>query len=260
MRTRNWNKYVAMGLMVTGVVSCGSGAPPARPTAGGAIIDADAGKVHRNRIRGSKIVSINGVRNAGDEVEIASGLTSVTVYYKWPQGGAQQVNLKFQARKDRRYFVKYSAFPPNVDKLSGTTALETTAEGFGAASFGMMESSMRNPNPAAQVVGSALGLVALTPGVILGTVDFWSRVAADVADKRKPAQWVDMMVISEKEAEGVVRFVRVYPSGKVEWKPWDAASNAPGNAQSGQVVGRRPVGIAGNQENGTFRRQESFAE
>jgi hypothetical protein len=254
MKTKNWTMNVAFGLLVTGVVSCGSGVPPARPSAGGAILEADAGKEHRNRIRGSKVIAVNGVRRGREEVHLAAGLTEAKVYYKWPQGGGQEVSLKFRAEKDRRYFVKYAAFPPNVDKLRGTTALSTTAEGFGGLSRDVMAAGV--PNPMTAVLGTAV----MAPGIVLGTVEFWSRVGADVADKRKPAQWVDMMVISEKEAEGVVRFVRVYPSGKVEWKPWDAASNAPGHAQRGRVVRPGPGSEVNDQVGATFHRRESVAE
>lgn len=248
----------AMGLSLLGVVSCGSGTPPVRPTAGGAILNADAGKHHRNRMKDSRIISVNGVSGAGKEAQVAAGLTTATVRYNWPQGGAQEVNLKFRARSDRRYFVKYAAFPPNVEKLSGTTALSTTADGFGQASFGVMERSMMSYNPVERVAGAALGAAILSPAVVLGSVDYFSRIGQDIADKRKAAQWVDMMVISEKEAEGVVRFVRVYPSGKVLWQPWDACSNAPGHAQLGRALNPPMLaeGKAGDAGNGSvFRRQ-----
>lgn len=242
------------GLALLALASCGTSGT-VRPTAGGSMIDSTSARDLQTRVKGSRVISVNGAGSAGTSAHVAAGLAEVKVRYQWPQGGAQEVDLRFRARPDRKYFVKYAAFPPSVDKLSGTTALSTSAQGIGDAGFGIME---RHAHP----VGALVGTVVLAPAIVLGTADYFGRVGADIADKHRPAQWVDMMVISEQQAEGVVRFVRVYPSGQVVWQPWDACSNAPGNAQHGRLLNQRPSTTPAprDEPSGTVFRRHALAE
>ena len=128
---QGWGRSVCVGgmaVLALGLASCAGS--KTRPMAGAAMIDAVSKKDDQTRVRKSRIISVKGAKPHGREAHIAAGLTEVKVRYNWPQGGEQEVDLRFRAHPDRKYFVKYAAFPPSVDKLSGTTALSTSAEGF----------------------------------------------------------------------------------------------------------------------------------
>ena len=161
------------GLLVFGTVSCGT-STATRPAPGAALIDASPGWHPQSRMKNSRVLSVNGVDAVGREANVAVGLTQVKLRYNWPQGGAQEVNLKFRARSDRKYSVKYAAFPPSVDQLSGTTMLSTSAEGFADAAYRVMGETRGN------AAGGALGVAIIAPAILLGTIDYWHRVGKSV--------------------------------------------------------------------------------
>lgn len=249
-----WRKHLLTlaggAVLVAGMTSCGTSGS-VRPSSGAAMLDAVSKRDAQTRVKGSRVIAVNGAGSVGRTAHLASGLSTVTVGYDWPQGGRQEVDLRFRARPDRKYFIKYAAFPPSVNKLSGTTTMSTTAEGIAGRGWEVAAAG-EHLGPMAPLAAMA-GLGVMSPGIALGTVDYFSRVGSDIADKRKAAHWVDMMVVSENPAEGVVRFVRVYPNGQVIWKPWDGCSNAPGQAQAGRVSGAPAAGsaTAGNGSSGT---------
>ena len=79
-----------------------------------------------------------------------------------------------------------------------------------------------------------LGGVMIFPAMGVGLLDMgYQSVKVAIPEGSgdalyfKPAEYVDVSVISEDPTEGVVRRVRAYPDGRVDSKPWDAWSNAP---------------------------------
>ena len=229
---RNWGGLgtasVAVVLLM-GMTGCGTNSPHTRPSTGVAMIDSRPIPRHRDRIKGMRIISVNGKPGVRREAMIAAGLNTVRVRYDWPQGGSQEVSLRFKARPNVRYSVKYDPFPPTTDQFRGTTELSLAADALGAEAFRLME--LRG--------GELAGLVVLTPAIVLGTANYADRIRETAREKFQAAHYVDLMVISEHNAEGVVRRVRAYPSGRVVSKPWEAYSNAPIGVPRRETTPRR---------------------
>lgn len=210
----------ALTVVCAALTSCGSLSPPPAPPVGQALIDATPGKEDQDRIKGMRITSINGVSRSGDEAVLGTGLNVVTVRYNWPQGGTQEVNLKFKALPNRSYRVKTDPFPPTLNQFRGTTEVSNAAAALHHKAFDLMGNHGSAP----------LGALVLPPAIVLGAADYAYRCKESVRENRSAAQYVDVMVISEKLDEGVVRWVRAYPSGHVETNRWERFSNTYGDA------------------------------
>lgn len=224
MTTRLLTKIVvpATATLLVGLTSCTSPSKQ-RPTAGRALIDAVPGGEHHDRIKGVKLLSVNGTSASKKSAALPSGANFVKVRFDWPQGGSQAVSLKFRARPDQKYKVKYDPFPPTADQLRGTTELSAAAQTIADGSFEIMRSGHGNP------AAALLGFAVLSPAIVLGTADHAYRIKESIRERHSPVHYVDLWVISEDPSEGVVRRVRAFPNGHLlSEKWWDNYHYSPG--------------------------------
>jgi hypothetical protein len=171
-----------------------------------AVIDAKPERARRDRIDGIQLVSINGTPAHGTKTALKPGRNTVRVRFAWPQGGTQEADLAFYSRAGQQYFVQYDAMPPYTNRL-----LEPTSPDEAATEILRTSASARE------------GFIFLIPpAVALWSAGFVSRSANEIAEKRKPAHYMDLRVISRHNGEGIVRTVRAYPDGRNDAGPWDA--------------------------------------
>ncbi|MDG2123249.1 MAG: SGNH/GDSL hydrolase family protein [Verrucomicrobiales bacterium] len=171
------------------------------------------------RIKGLEIVSVNGERTGRRSSAIHEGLNQIKTKFTWPQGGTQEVDLTFEARKGKSYFVKFKGFPPTREVWGGGLAAEDWME-------------MGSADP--------YGPVVCVAPVIVWAV--WERLyrAAQVVSP-PPANYTDVFVISRDWAEGVVGRVRAYEDGRIDSTTW--RSERPS-------TGRRPSPADGTRRSG----------
>lgn len=226
--TRSLLPVVALGSLV----SCGSpnysiGTKESHRSAsspgGGSSARLDAvprGK-NRDRIKRAKLVSVNGAPAKGRSAKVPVGSNSVAISLSLPQGGSMAVPLKFYARANQDYFVRFDPFPPTASQFSGTTDAMVAAGSFLQASASLQEM----PHPVAHLAGA----VVLAPGILLAAGDRLYRVGETIREYHSAIKYVDVMVISRNPAEGVVRRVRAFPDGRLlSEKYWDNYRYTPG--------------------------------
>lgn len=190
---------IAMGLS-----ACSSTA--GRAPAGLALLDARPGPDKRDRIRDIHLVSVNRVPVRGSEVVLEPGRNNVRVGYTWPQGGSQEVDLLFHALPDRSYVVQYEPSPSAANRLVEYNKWDDAARD--VASMG--------------VVAGQGAIFFAPPAFALLGIGFAQRAGSQIAERRKPASSMDLMVISSDLGEGIVRRVRAYPNGRVDSASWAA--------------------------------------
>jgi hypothetical protein len=176
------------------------------PPAGRALIDATPDLDRRDRIDGIHLVSVNGTPVHGTQTALNPGRNTVRLGFRWPQGGSQEVDLVFHAVAGSVYIIQYDVFPPYANRMGEPTDLEHRAGEVASLSQGS---------------GEAMLLVG-PPALALWGAGFVKRGANEAAEHRKPAQYVDLMVICRQSGEGIVRRVRAYPDGRVDAAPWAA--------------------------------------
>ena len=190
---------------VTGLSGCASTTRDSPPP-GQALIDATPDPDRRDRIDGIHLVSVNGLRTSGTETALVPGRNTVKVGFRWPQGGSQEVDLQFHAVAGSTYIIQYEVFPPYANRMGEPTDLEQRAGDVA----GLAEGS-----------GEAMLLVG-PPALALWSAGFLKRGANEAAEHRKPAHYIDLIVVCRQNAEGIVRRVRAYPDGRVDAAPWAA--------------------------------------
>lgn len=180
---------------------------------GQALIDATPDLDRRDRIDGIQIVSVNGIPKHGTQTALTPGRNTVRVGFRWPQGGSQEVDLVFHAVAGSRYIIQYDVFPPYANRMDESTDLEHRAGDVAGL---------------AQGSGEAMLLFG-PPALVLWGAGYLKRGANEAAEHRKPAHYIDLMVVCRQNAEGIVRRVRAYPDGRVDAAPWaaDAQMKAP---------------------------------
>lgn len=176
------------------------------PPPGRALIDATPDLDRRDRIDGIHLVSVNGTPVHGSQTTLKPGRNSVRIGFRWPQGGDQEVDLLFHAVAGSTYIVQYDVFPPYANRMGEPTDLEHRAGEVAGLSRGS---------------GEAMLLVG-PPALALWGAGFAKRGANEAAEHRKPAHYIDLMVICRHSGEGIVRRVRAYPDGRVDAAPWAA--------------------------------------
>jgi hypothetical protein len=183
------------------------------PPPGQALIDATPDLDRRDRIDGIQIVSVNGIPKHGTQTALTPGRNTVRVGFRWPQGGSQEVDLVFHAVAGSRYIIQYDVFPPYANRMDESTDLEHRAGDVAGL---------------AQGSGEAMLLFG-PPALVLWGAGYLKRGANEAAEHRKPAHYIDLMVVCRQNAEGIVRRVRAYPDGRVDAAPWaaDAQMKAP---------------------------------
>lgn len=179
--------------------SCASSTNRA-PSPGMAIFDATPDADRRDRIDGIHIESVNGQAASGSELELAPGRNKVRVGFDWPQGGEQQVDLPFQAKANKTYLVYYNVYPPYVNRLQ---------EG------GLLDDATRDLAMAGASAGEG-AIIFVPPLALLGSAAIARRVGNEIAEDSKAAHYVDVMVVAQKDRQGVACTRRVYPDGRVE--------------------------------------------
>lgn len=192
-------------LAAAGLSSCATTTHDA-PPAGRALIDATPDPARRDRIDGIHLVSVNGTPVHGTQTALNPGRNTVRLGFRWPQGGSQEVDLVFHAVAGSVYIIQYDVFPPYANRMAEPTDLEHRAGEVAGLSRGS---------------GEAMLLVG-PPALVLWGAGFMKRGANEAAEHRKPAQYVDLMVICRQSGEGIVRRVRAYPDGRVDAAPWAA--------------------------------------
>ena len=190
---------------LAGLSSCASTTHDA-PPAGRALIDATPDLDRRDRIDGIHFVSVNGSPVQGTQTALNPGRNTVRLGFRWPQGGNQEVDLVFYAVAGSTYFIQYDVFPPYANRMGEPTELEHRAGDVAGL---------------AQGSGEAMILVG-PPAFALWLPGFLKRGANEAAEHRKPAHYIDLMVICRQSGEGIVRRVRAYPDGRIDASPWAA--------------------------------------
>ncbi|WP_265595115.1 hypothetical protein [Haloferula sp. BvORR071] len=187
-------------------LSACSSSTGSRAPAGLAVLDATPDRGKRDRIKGIHVVSVNRIPVRKDEVVLRPGRNSVRIGYNWPQGGGQEVDLVFHARPDSSYVVQYEPTPAYANRLQEPNQWD--------------EASLEMVSTAA---GMGEGVVfLLPPAVALLGLGFTQRVGSEIAESRKPATYMDVMVVSKNNGEGIVRRVRAFPDGRVDSATWSA--------------------------------------
>lgn len=225
MRTNLLTKLVVpvAATLLAGLTSCGSTSRPP-PGGGRASINAVPGGKYHDRIKGVQLISVNGTKAARKETGLPSGSNNVRLSFQWPQGGMQEVNLKFNARQNQKYTVKYDPFPPTADQFHGTSDVSDAAQTIASEAYELM--ALGHGHPIAVLAGAAV----LVPAIALGSADFGYRVKESIREGQAPVQYVDLYVISDDGSEGVVRRVRAYPNGRLlSEKLWDHYHYTPGH-------------------------------
>lgn len=203
MKTNISFSTTAAALALIALSACGSGS---RAPAGLAVLDARPEREKRDRIRDTHVVSVNREPVRGSEVMLKPGRNQIRIGYTWPQGGAQEVDLVFHARPNRSYLVKYEPSPASANRL-----VEYNKWDLAAGDVATMGAH----------AGQA-GFIFAPPALALLGVGFAERVGTQIAESRRPATSLDLMVISSDNAEGIVRRVRAYPDGRVDSASWAA--------------------------------------
>ncbi|MGD1979188.1 MAG: hypothetical protein PVJ98_07340 [Akkermansiaceae bacterium] len=198
MRAKVYWKALA-GLAFAGLVSSCSISSTTRkkPAPGMALVDVTPDLDNRDRMRGLGLVSVNGKKKSGSHTQLKPGPTRLRVGFTWPQGGKHEVDLVFVARKDAVYAVHYQPFPPYYNQMGRS---DTFDDGFRAIGGAM------------QGAGEA-GFLALPFLAVFGTGALAERAVNSAAEERKPAKYVDVMVVSPL---AIACTVRVYPDGRTE--------------------------------------------
>jgi hypothetical protein len=142
---------------------------------------------HESRIRSSRIVALNGRQFTSPQrrVEMPPGNNQVTLRFDWPRQGMTHANLRFRAQANRRYFVSYDPFPLGQDF---------------------------DPGDYARWVPNDLSAIFVLP--VVAPVFAGGRIAHRAEQNNLSTHYIDILVISENQAEGVVRKQRVYPDSR----------------------------------------------
>ncbi len=202
---RHHQSLALLAAAMTGLCSCASTTHDAPPP-GRALIDTTPDSARRDRIDGIHLVSVNGIPVRGTQTPLNPGRNNVRIGFRWPQGGNQEVDLLFHAVAGSTYIIQYEVFPPYSNRMAEPTGLEQRAGEVAGLSQGS---------------GEAMLLVG-PPALVLWGAGFMKRGANEAAEHRKPAHYVDLMVICRQSSEGIVRRVRAYPDGRVDAAPWAA--------------------------------------
>lgn len=193
------------GCALAGLSSCATTTHDAPPP-GRAQIDATPDPDRRDRIDGIHLVSVNGTPVHGTQTALTPGRNTVRIGFRWPQGGHQKVDLEFYAVAGSTYIIQYEVYPPYANRMGEPTDLEHRAGEVAGLSQGS---------------GEAMLLVG-PPALALWGAGFMKRGANEAAEHRKPAHYIDLMVLCRQNSEGIVRRVRAYPDGRVDAAPWAA--------------------------------------
>ena len=195
----------SLPLLLLGFLSgCGS-MTTRQPEPGRALIDATPEKEKRDRIDGIRIVSVNGRAVRGTECSLNPGRNCVRLGFNWPQGGRQELDLRFHAVAGHVYFVQYHVHPPYVDRLKQTSRWDERSRRFGDA-----------VDEAAMVFAPLF--------LAWGGANTVEKATSQARELSKPAEYVDVMVVAKNSPEGIVRRVRAYPDGRVEAESWAACA------------------------------------
>lgn len=190
---------LAAGIVALFLSSCAS-TTTRPPSPGMARFDATPDAERRDRIDGIHVSRINDRPARGSEHELAPGRTKVKVGFNWPQGGAQEVDLQFNARPNKTYVVYYDVHPPYVNRIEQAGIMDATAGEI--------------VNAASQM--DVLGALMIYPFAAAGAGAMAVRVGNEIAEDSKPANYVDVMVVAQQSSQGVVCNRRVYPDGRIE--------------------------------------------
>lgn len=193
------------GCVMTGLSGCAS-TTRETPPPGHALIDATPDPDRRDRIDGIRLISVNGAPAHGTRTALNPGRNTVRIGFRWPQGGSQEVDLDFHAVAGSTYIIQYDVFPPYANRMGESTDLEHRAGEVAGLSQGS---------------GEAMLLVG-PPALALWGAGYLKRGANEAAEQRKPAHYIDLMVLCRQNSEGIVRRVRAYPDGRVDAAPWAA--------------------------------------
>jgi hypothetical protein len=174
--------------------------------AGQGHLDVSAKKGNLAGLRGVKIASVNGVPVNKQSAYVKTGKVDAVVSVAWPRVGECKIPVKFRAKEGRSYYMRYDQYPAVGKSKSGTNK----------ATRGMM-----NVAGGLAQGGPGVGFLAIPIAGTAIVTGFLSNVsrglsASGTGKLRKTSHFIDMMVISELNSEGVVSHVRAYASGRVE--------------------------------------------
>lgn len=173
-----------------------------QPPQGAAIIDALPDPEHLHRVEGIELVSVNGKGIHGMRSVIQPGLNTVKTRFRWPQGGAGEVDLRFYATPGTVYNINFDEYPPTREFKDGVA--ENIMNGIGSSG-----------DPYAGIAAAFIAPVA----AVVGTGE---RIAHHRTTHSQAATHIDLSVTAHHSGQGIVRQVRAYPDGRVDEKPWAA--------------------------------------
>lgn len=185
-----------------------------QPDPGHALINATPEKSERDRLDGIRLVSINGRPAPGTKASLTPGRNNVKIRFTWPQGGRQEVDLRFHATEGHLYSVQYDVHPPYVNRFRQPTRWDESASELTGGLANLIDGG--DPGDA-----KAAGFF-IPVYLALGTANTIERVTSHAGERSKPADYIDIMVVAKNSPEGIVRRVRAYPDGRIDARPWAA--------------------------------------
>lgn len=204
-----WHLLALLSALAT--VGCGANAPGN----GKSLIESVA---LSDRIKSVSVVSVNGRKTKEESPTLREGENRLRVRFSWPQGGEQDVSLKFRAQPKQKYYLRYDPFPPTADQFSGESELLQSAEGLAEKGLDIMIA--RSSFWPEALIRLVLGAATMAPAVPMKVLDLIDRVKETAGERRQPVEYVDLWIVSENGEEGVVRRVRAYPDGRLKSAPW----------------------------------------
>lgn len=196
--------YIAAALALLSLCQCTTRQAVARK-AGFAHFNVTPQKGNLAGLRGVRIASVNGTPVDKKSAYVKAGKVDAVVSVAWPSVGKCQIPVKFRAKEGRAYFMRYDQYP----------MVKKTKPGTNKAVRGMLGVSGHLVH---SQVGAILALPIAGAAIVTGFVSDVSHgiSGSGGAKLKKSTTFIDLMVISELNSEGVVSHVRAYASGRVE--------------------------------------------